>query len=111
MLKPYSIVEETPEEITYEFKTIYLWMLYGILIVGGIGFLLKEPTLGIAAGVFMIFYFLTVSLQYRKLGSITKQATMVGSVKYAGSKWSFSKPLRITITKTNAEHAVGSNGG
>lgn len=111
MLKPYSIVEETHDEITYEFKTIYLWILYGILIVGGIGFVIKEPSLRIAAGVCMLFYFLTVSLQYRKLGSITKQAAMIGSVKYAGSKWSFSKPLRITITKTNAEQVSGGNGG
>ena len=37
MLKPYSTVEETPSEITYEFKTIYLWILYGILAVAGIG--------------------------------------------------------------------------
>lgn len=50
MLKPYSIVEETPDETTYEFKTIYLWILYGILAVGGIGLVLKEPILGYAAG-------------------------------------------------------------
>ncbi len=47
----------------------------------------------------MLFYFLTVSIQYRKLGAITKQAAMSGSVKYSGSKWSFVKPLRVTITK------------
>lgn len=109
MLKPYSIVEETTDEITYEFKTIYLWILYGILIAGGLGFILKESTLGIVAGVCMIFYFLTVSLQYRKLGSVTKEATMRGAVKYAGSKWSFSKPLRITITKTEAEQDAAPN--
>jgi hypothetical protein len=45
MFKPYSIVEETPEETTYEFKTIYLWILYGILIVGMIGLVLRITTL------------------------------------------------------------------
>ena len=103
MLKPYSIVEETSDETTFEFKTIYLWLLYGILAVGGIGLFLKEPILGYVAGGCMLVYFLTVSLQYRKLGAMTKQAALNGSVKYSGSKWSFSNPLRVTIPKTNAE--------
>ena len=42
MLKPYSTVEETSGEITYEFKTIYLWILYGIPIMGGIGLRIKN---------------------------------------------------------------------
>ena len=107
MLKPYSIVEETSEETTYEFKTIYLWILYGILAAGGIGLFLKEPILGYAAGGGMLVYFLTVSLQYRKLGAITKKAALNGFVKYSGSKWSFSNPLRVTIPKTNTEQGVG----
>lgn len=102
MLKPYSIVEETSDEVTYEFKTIYLWILYGILAVGGIGLLLKEPVLGYVAGGCMLIYFLTVSLQYWKLGAITKKAAANGSVKYSGSKWSFSNPLRVTIPNPGA---------
>lgn len=31
MLKPYSIVEDSPDEVTYGFKTICLWALCGIL--------------------------------------------------------------------------------
>lgn len=107
MLKPYSIVEVTSDETTYEFKTIYLWILYGILAVGGIGFFMKVPILGYIAGGCMLVYFLTVSLQYRKLGAITKQAALNGSVRYSGSKWSFSNPLRVAIPKNNAEDAAG----
>ena len=106
MLKPYSIVKETPEETTYEFKTIYLWILYGIVGVGAIGLFLKNTNLTTIGGVSMVVYFLTVSLQYRKLGTITKQAAMTGSVKFSGSKWSFSKPLQITIAKPKAEQAA-----
>jgi hypothetical protein len=106
MLKPYSTVEETPSEITYEFKTIYLWILYGILAVAGIGLLLKQPILGYVAGGCMLFYFLTVSLQYRKLGAMTKNAALRGSVTYSGSKWSFSNPLRVTIPNKTAEQGV-----
>ena len=103
MLKPYSIVEDTSAHTTFEFKTIYLWVLDGILAVGGIGLLLKEPILVYVAVSCMLVYFLTVSLQNRKLGAITKQAALNGSVKYSGSKWSFSNPLRVSIPKTNAD--------
>ncbi len=99
MLKPYAVVEESADEITYEFKAIYVWMLYGILLAGGLGLALKHTALGIIAGVGMLIYFFTISLQYRRLGAITKQAALRGWVKYSGSKWSFSKPLRVTITK------------
>ena len=109
MLKPYSIVDESSNETTFEFRTIYLWILYGIFAVGGIGLFLKEPTLGYVAGGCMLIYFLTVSLQYRKLGAMTKQAALNSSVKYSGSKWSFSNPLRVTIPKTNAEQGVAPN--
>ncbi len=102
MFKPYSTIEDSPESITFEFKTIYLWVLYGILALGGIGFLLKEPMLGYVAGGCLLAYFLTVSLEYRKLGAMTRQAALNGSVEYSGSKWSFSNPLRVTIPKPNS---------
>lgn len=110
MLKPYSIVEETPDETTYEFETIYVWILYGILAVGGIAFFMKAPVIGLIAGGCMLVYFLTVSLQYRKLGAITKQAALTGSVRISGSKWSFSKPLRITIRKSKGAQVTVDNG-
>lgn len=97
--KPYSIVEETAEETTYEFKTIYLWVLYGIMMVGMIGLALRNTTLMTIGGVCLVVYFFTVSLQYRRFGAITKKAAMIGSVRFSGSKWSFSKPLRIMIRK------------
>jgi hypothetical protein len=107
MFKPYAIVEESPEEITYEFKTIYLWILYAILAAGWLAFMRKNEILGTAAGGCMVVYFITVSLPYRRLGAITKRAAMSGSVKYSGSKWSFKKPLRITVPRA----AVGEGGG
>ena len=55
--KPYSIVEETTEETTYEFKTIYLWVLYGIMMVGMIGLALRNTTLMTIGGVCLVVYF------------------------------------------------------
>lgn len=100
LLRPYSVVADTAVETTYEFKTIYLWILYGIALVGIIGLVIRNTALTTIGGICMVVYFLTVSLQYRKLGAITKQAALTVSVKFSGNKWSFSKPLRITISKT-----------
>lgn len=103
MFKPYSIVEETPEQITYEFKTIYLWILYFILLLGGTGFVLKEQWLMYTSASAFVLYFLTVSIPYRKLGNITNKAAMEGTVKYSGSKWSFSKPLRVSVPNSETK--------
>jgi hypothetical protein len=102
MFKPYAIVDESPDEITYEFKTIYLWILYAILAAGWLAFVRKNEMLGMAAGGCMVVYFITVSLPYRRLGAITRRAAMSGSVRYSGSKWSFKKPLRITVPRAVA---------
>ena len=107
MFKPYAIVEESPDEITYEFKTIYLGILYVILVAGWLAFVRKNEILGMAAGGCMVFYFITVSLPYRRLGAITKRAAMSGSVRYSGSKWSFKKPLRITVPRAVVVEGAG----
>lgn len=109
MFKPYAIVDESPDEVTYEFKTIYLWILYAILAAGWLAFVRKNEILGMAAGGCMVVYFITVSLPYRRLGAITRRAAMSGSVKYSGSKWSFKKPLRITVPRAVA--GEGGSGG
>ena len=101
MLKPYSVIEITREVVTYEFKTIYLWGLYGILVIGGFSIFFEENVLAMIAGGCMLTYFFAVSLPYRKLAAITKHAALTGTVKYSGSKWSFSNPLRITIPTPN----------
>ena len=102
MLNAYSVVEETPEETTYEFKTIYMWLLYGILAIGGLGLVIGNTWLTTLSGVSMFLYFFTVSLRSRKIGTLTKQAAMKGSVRLSGSQWSFSNPLRITIRRPGA---------
>lgn len=103
MFSPIHIAGVTDDEITYEFRTIYLWILYGILIVGGLGLLFRQPLVMIMAAGWMVFYFFTVSVQYRRLGVLTKKAAMEGTVKISGSKWSFKQPLRITLPRSIAQ--------
>lgn len=99
MFKPYKQVEEAGEFVVYEFKTVYLYALYCILVVMAVGYLASISALLVSGGILMIIYFFLVSTQYIKLGRITKRAAQTKSVEMSGSKWSFSKPLRIKVGK------------
>lgn len=86
------MVEETFDEITYELQTIYLWILYGILIVGGIGLSLKEPILGIVAGGSLLFYEIRCNRDRHDDWRYDQFIGMVGSFRHEiewgdGSVW------------------------
>jgi hypothetical protein len=55
--------------------------------------------LSITGTVLMSLYFLLVSTQYMGLNAKIKRAAKSSSVEMSGSKWSFSKPLRVKIRK------------
>ena len=99
MFKPYKVINETDEFVVYEYRTICLWVLYLILAVLTTGILLSLDDLSAAAGVAMVVYFFLVSLKYRQLGRLTREAALDGEVRITGSKWSFSKPLTVTLPK------------
>ena len=99
MLKPYRQVEETDDYVVYEFRTIYLYLLYSILGMIAAGYLASVLALSIAGGVLMDLYFLLVFTQYMRLGRKIKRAAKKTSVEMSGSKWSFSRPLRAKIKK------------
>lgn len=110
MLNPISVVEENSEQTVYEYATIYLWILYAILAIIGIGFISQTNLITGAGSVLMIIYFFTVSTKYRKHGKEMKQATSKGSIQITGNKWSFKNPLRVTIPKElNTEPGGGGN--
>ena len=95
MLKPYRVVEQTDEFIIYEFRTVFLWILYLILSTLALGCFTDIIILLLLGGISMFIYFVLVSTQYISLNNKIKQASKEGSVEISGSKWSFKKPLRI----------------
>ncbi len=99
MLTPYKAIEETDDYVVYEFRTIYLYLMYGILGMIAAGYFASIYVVSIAGAVLMVLYFLLVSLQYRVLGGKIKRAAKASSVDMSGSKWSFSRPLRVKIKK------------
>ena len=99
MLRPYRQVDETGDQVVYEFRTVYLYVLYGIMGVIAAGLLARVSVLSIAGTVLMGLYFLLVSTQYMGLNAKIKRASKSSSVEMSGSKWSFSSPLRVKIRK------------
>jgi hypothetical protein len=99
MLKPYRQVEETDEYVVYEFRTIYLHLLYAILAMIAVGYFASKDFLSITGTFLMLLYFLLVSTQYMGLNGKIKRATKACAVEMSGSKWSLSCPLRVKIKK------------
>lgn len=99
MLNPISTIEDNENSTLYEYRAIYLWVLYGILTVLGIGVVTKEVIVSGTGGVLMLLYFLTISMKYREHGRVMKEATKNGSIEISGNKWSFKNPLRVRIPK------------
>lgn len=99
MLKPYKQVEISNEYVVYEFKTIYLYLLYGLLGIIAVGYFASMSVLTTFGTFLIILYFLLVSTQYMKLSRKIKRAAKTSTVETFGSKWSFSNPLRVKIKK------------
>ena len=99
MLKPYRKIKETEEYITYEFKTLYLYLMYGTLVLLAIGYFTDIFLLMGLGGFLMLLYLLVVTTQYYPLCNKIKKASKASSVEISGSKFSFSNPLRVKIKK------------
>lgn len=61
MLRPYHLIEETDTERTYEFRTVYVWVLYAILAAGAVGYFARLPMLTGGAIFMLLLYAATVS--------------------------------------------------
>ena len=98
-MKIYRVIEEDDRFVTYEFRTIYIYVLYVVLAVMLTGFWTNHTWLSVLGGSFMALYFLTVSLPYMPLHRKIRKAMREDSVTFSGSKWSFANPLRIKLKK------------
>jgi hypothetical protein len=96
-MKPYHIVEETEESVTYEFRSIYIYILYGIMAVMFAGFITNTSWLSSTAIALLCTYFALVSLPYIPLHRKFRTAMRASSLELSGSKWSFRRPLRVTM--------------
>ncbi|MEH6631109.1 MAG: hypothetical protein V7776_09790 [Halopseudomonas aestusnigri] len=102
MIEAYKILEENEQQITYEYNSVLTWSIFGALGVGFAGIFLEIFFLQVLCGVAMVVY---LYIGFTKVNPINKKfraALRAGSLTMEGSKYSFAKPLRLTIAKTNA---------
>jgi hypothetical protein len=98
-MKIYRVIEEDDQFVTYEFRTIYIYVLYVVLAIMLTGFWTNQTWLSVVGGSLMALYFFTVSLPYMPLHRKIRKAMREGSVTFSGSKWSFGNPLTIKLKK------------
>ena len=83
--------------MVYEFRTGFLYLLYGILLTIGVGYFTQQNPISCTGIGLMVLYLCTVTTQYRNLSKKISQAT--ATVEFSGSKWSFANPLRVQIPR------------
>ena len=99
LFKPYRLIEETDEFVVYEFRTGFVYLLYGILLTIGVGYFTQQNAISYTGIGLMVLYLGTVTTQYRNLSKKISQATATATVEFSGSKWSFANPLRVQIPR------------
>lgn len=98
-MKPYRVADEDEQFVTYEFKTIYFYVLYVIFGLMLTGILSNTTWLSTAGFGLMLLYFLLVSIPYLPLHRKVRKAMREDSVQFSGSKWSFARPLKMRLRK------------
>lgn len=99
MLKPYRITEETDDNITYQYNSLYSWVLISIIILLFLGIYLENTLLEVISIVLVALYFFAKLVFGREVTSRIRQALKAGSVQLSGGKYSFSNPLKIKVAK------------
>ena len=99
MLKPYLIFAESETSITYQYSTLYSWILLGLLVFMFVGIFLNNIALQSISAVLIVLYFSATLILGREVTNKIKHALKSGSVEVSGGKYSFSRPLKIKVVK------------
>ena len=98
MIRAYRVIDETDRTTTYEYNSLCSYWLYASAGVMCVGYVLEMQMVlyvGLAffAAYFAIVYFPALA-DARRIKAVLK--TTEGRI--SGSRWSFSNPLRVTVT-------------
>ena len=92
-------VDENEERkiIRYSLYPLCMWCMLGGVVIGILGEHLVSWAWFVATPLFIIG--LSIAIPCWKFNREVKRAMKTGSIRLSGSKWSFSRPLTIEITK------------
>jgi len=80
MFKPYK-AEKNETSAIIEFRSAYLWILYLILTTIGLGYFLDNVAFIGIGGLFMLLYFVFISMQYTGVNTQIKKAMREGAIE------------------------------
>ncbi|MFD2206056.1 hypothetical protein [Kiloniella antarctica] len=102
MIEAYKILEDNEQQITYEYNSVLTWGIFGALGVGLAGIFLGVFFLQVLCGIAMVAYLYIGFTKVNPINKKVRAALRDGSLTMKGSKYSFSNPLQLTLTKKNS---------
>lgn len=99
MLKPYTVISETEEHITYQYNPMCSWALYFVLMIFVAATIINSVITTSIAIVAFVLYILLVTVRAFKVSSQIKKIVLNHKVQISGSKHSFKNPLIIVVPK------------
>ena len=107
-MQTFRLIDRSDTEVTFEYQTLLGYWMY-VSIVGYIAALAYPAPAYVEWVAFgsVLIYFITVFLPSRSTSKMLQTAMRESSLKMRGSRWSFSRPLTITVP---AEFVAGPGG-
>lgn len=99
MLKPYTVISETEEHITYQYNPMCSWALYFVLMIFVAAMIIEAVITTYIAVIAFIVYILLVTARAFKVSSQIKKIALNHKIQISGSKHSFKNPLIIVVPK------------
>ncbi|WP_417431656.1 hypothetical protein [Kiloniella sp.] len=103
MIETYKILEDTPERITYQYSSLLTWGIFVALSIGLAGVFLGIFLLQVLCGIAMVIYLYIGFTKVNPVNKKVRAALRDGTLTMEGSKYSFQRPLCLTITHSNTE--------
>ncbi len=101
-MRKYEIIAEDTGSITYRENAICNYWLYGSAILFLLGAVPGMFFLNYMAAVGIGLYFLIIYFPAVKDSMHIRSAVRAGTVQISGSRWSFSNPHTIVVSKNDA---------
>ena len=105
MLKPYRVVDRTATHTTYEYNPACTWWLYAMIGLLVVDVLVPTNWLVWVFTVLMVAYFLVVLIPATRMANQFRKAMRHGRIGMTGSRWSLTRPLRVTVPNPPADVA------
>jgi hypothetical protein len=96
---PYRVIEEDATHVTYEYRSLWSWMLIVIALLLGVGIAHQNELMRMVGIALVALFFLGRMVLGKEASSRIRAAMASQTVQISGNKWSFKNPLRFRVPK------------